>query len=296
MFFVVGCSFEESVLPDEELCISYIEHETLMESTERVTALLDMDFQQQGQEEEDDADVSKHQDEKNGTNENDNKHDNDDDQGDNDDDDDECDDDGPNYPIIDDDIQQELMNMIPTERLKDITELLQQSTTSSNNWFKCDTHRLKILLALTHDGLGQFDKALSCWKECVDFAETYFPFLDENCIAIYVQYALCARALSLSSMTTTTAETTEDNNMALAKKYANLALKKHSLLYGGGVLRFRKRYEQELALQLRKEEEEDENNSKRKKTNSKSWMMVASSKKLSGPIAMNDLWPLSLDG
>ena len=103
-------------------------------------------------------------------------------------------------------------------------------------WFQCDGYRLRTLLALTFESLSQPSKALEEWKKCIVFVEKNLPPADEAGIVIYVQAALCAFSLSQES---------------LARKYAFTALTNHNLIFGGGVKFFRRRYKNEMELQLR---------------------------------------------
>jgi len=170
----------------------------------------------------------------------------------------EDDDDGPLYPVVDKDVQNELMTMNPFERLEAIDQLMQQAVgeplpnvkdvdveveedidrvdTHGTTWFECDLQNLRILKAITLDSSGQSEKALEIWEECVRFTEAKMPPNDENSIVMRVQAALCAMHLKKES---------------LARHHASVALQRHSLLFGGGVRRFRRRYRQEFRLNLR---------------------------------------------
>ena len=86
--------------------------------------------------------------------------------------------------------------------------------------------------------------------------------VDENSIAIRVQAALCAFAAG--------EELTADH-------HAKRAQEMHSILFGGGVKRFRLRYAMEMKLNLRPQRKQD------KKT---------SGKVLKGVEALDSLWPL----
>ncbi len=160
---------------------------------------------------------------------------------------------GPNYPVVDVDVQNDLMTMNPFERLEAIDELIQQACGEAledeevggdgdemdahgSTWFECDLQNLRILKAITLESLGQSEKALPIWEECVQFTETKMPPNDENSIAMRVQAALCAMNL--------------DKEM-LAQHHATIALQRHNLMFGGGIRRFRRRYRQEFRLKLR---------------------------------------------
>ncbi len=238
MFFVTN----QEVKIGTELCISYIESELLCENATRRSLILEMDFE----------DV----DDNNGMG-SDNNHD-DQDQ----DDDDECE----GGPVINLDVQDELINMHPLNRLDEINRLLFKSCNKDGEemdedddeddlvWFQCDSHRLRTLLALTYEGLGQPTKALEQWKNCVEFAEKNFPPADEAGIVLYVQAALTALSLSEESM---------------AREYAATALSNHKLIFGGGVEFFRRRYAKEMQLQLR-----------------------SSNNVISGQAVLDKLWPI----
>ena len=237
MFFVTN----QRVNPGEELCISYIEAEVLCEDVTRRTRLLDMDFV-------DDVDVNEGEEVDIVI------------EGDEEDDDEDTDDYGSGAPVINAEVQEEIMAMAPLERLVEIQDLLKQAiqyeTTRAQSpclpkegqeddtlveedtiaWFKCDQHQLRVLLALTYDSMGQLSKAFPQWTQCVSFTSTHLPPLDENSIVMQVQAALCALAM----------DRFED-----AKRYAVEALDIHSKVFGCGVELFRKRYGREVQLQLR---------------------------------------------
>ena len=83
-------------------------------------------------------------------------------------------DDGPFEPVMDTDVQNELMQMDPSERLVAIDGLLKQALreavpeeaevvidddddecTEPAPWFSCDVKNLRILKALTLDSMGR---------------------------------------------------------------------------------------------------------------------------------------------
>ena len=211
MWFVTN----QDIAQGEEICISYLEHDVLCESPSRRTLMLDMDFAD-GEGEGDDEE------------------------------------DGPLFPVVDNEVQNELMALDPFERLTAIQELTEQATGESPpadevdtdameisggpGWFQCDAHNLRIIKAITLDGLAQSNEALKVWEECVSFAETMLPPNDESVVVMRVQAALCAK---------------NAGNLEAAKSHAAAALKVHNLIFGGGVARFRRRYERELKLALR---------------------------------------------
>ena len=171
---------------------------------------------------------------------------------------------GPCYPVVDNDVQNELMALNPFERLEAIDELIQQATGESlpdnenvdgdddrmdahgSSWFECDLQNLRILKAITLESSGQSEKALQIWEECVEFTESKMPPNDENSIVMRVQAALCSLNL---------------NREMLAQHHAAVALQRHNLVFGGGVRRFRRRYRQEFRLNLRSSTHQDENQS-----------------------------------
>eukprot|EP00980_Cylindrotheca_fusiformis_P005431 scaffold1157_cov122-Cylindrotheca_fusiformis.AAC.23 len=212
MWFVTN----QDVQQGQELCLSYLEHDVLCETSSRQNCLLTFDIGEAANE----ADVL---------------------------------DDGPISPVVDSEVQMELMEMIPFERLDAIDELTMQATgealpegerteedgmdASGTAWFQCDVQNLRVLKAITLESLGQSQKALDIWEECVDFAETCLPPNDESSIVVRVQAALCAWQV-------------QDKDRA--REHASVALNVHNLMFGGGVPRFRRRYLKEFCLNLRK--------------------------------------------
>jgi hypothetical protein len=149
------------------------------------------------------------------------------------------------YPIIDLDMQDELMSIHPIERLDEIKRLLKQATSDTVTlddegeelqWFKSDAHQLRIILALTYDSIGQHTNALKEWEQCIVFVKEHLPPCDESAVALYVQGALCAQA---------------SGQWSTVKAYSKLAMETHDLLFGGGVQFFRQRYAKEAELTLR---------------------------------------------
>ncbi|EED90288.1 hypothetical protein THAPSDRAFT_24038 [Thalassiosira pseudonana CCMP1335] len=219
MFFVTN----RSVKKGDELCFSYIEHEFLCESAEKRTLLLDMNFT-------DSDDGGKERPNKRqktaagtasvkGS-----------------------DDDIP-LPLIDVDMQSELMATPLMERLELIEELLEpEEPLDPEQDYKCDKYQLTILHAITLDGLGRTSDALKEWESCVDFATKYFPPLDETTVALNVQAALCAH---------------KDGKADIAKGHAKKAMEMHDALFGGGVERFRNRYEKEFLVKMRHRTEKE---------------------------------------
>jgi hypothetical protein len=168
--------------------------------------------------------------------------------------------DGPTEPVVDSDVQNELMTMNPLERLAAIDELMQQAlgeklprdeqgeqevgddtklameASPESGWFQCDVHNLRILKAITLDSVGQTEEALRLWEESIKFVETRLPVNDESGPVLRAQAALCA------------AHAGEDE---IARRHAEAALRTHDLLFGGGVSLFRRRLDADLKLALR---------------------------------------------
>lgn len=214
MFFVAN----QDIAARAEACISYIEHDVLCESDYRRNLVLQMNFQ-------DGSGDTANEEEK----------------------------DGPEMPVVDSEVQNELMATPPFDRLNDIEQLLLQAKgeappdeqedneeameESQPQWFQVDTQNLRILKAITLDGLGQSAKALPLWEECVEFSEKQLPPLDENSVVMRVQAALCAWHLGEKDK---------------AKQHAQKALATHDKLFGGGSQRLRLRYRRDFELALRK--------------------------------------------
>lgn len=235
MWFVAN----QDIAPETEACISYIEHDILCENSHRRNLMLQMDFECASSEDSDpkSQDIG-----------------------------DEVDgDEGPTMPVVDSEVQNELMQMDAFERLNSIQDLLLQAhgqelpseekDDNGNNidddddgemdiadagWFLCDIQNLLVLQAITLDGLGQTEEASKIWDECVEFAETQLPPLDESAIVMRTQAALCSFHLESGN-----------DNKRKAANHAKKALSMHDRLFGGGVLRFRRRYQQEFELSLR---------------------------------------------
>lgn len=260
----MGFVTNQNVAAGTELCISYVEHDVLCEPAWRRNMMLSMDFTDH----DDDAaaaDDDNNNDVSGGTLENSknskvggvlhrNK--------------------GPDMPVVDSDVQNELMSMDPFARLSAIDELMLQAVgekrpeneqeeeqieqgsamemtggggggDSNDNgndsdiipWFQCDVHNLRILKAITLDGLGQTADALKLWEESVAFVEQKLPPLDESLVVLRAQAALCAWQAP--------------GSQAVARHHAASALQAHCLLFGGGVARFRRRLDRDLNLALR---------------------------------------------
>lgn len=198
----------QDIQKGQELYISYIESEHLCEDAKTRTRLLDMDFEENCE--------GSSKEESNKT-----------------------------FPVVDVDMQDDLMSIHPLERLHEIKELLKEACSDETtldeegeaiSFFRADEHQLRILLALTYESLGQHSYASEEWEKCIYFATKHLPPNDENCISLLVQGALSAQATS---------------NWKAVKEYSKKATDIHDLLFGGGVTFFRQRYENEIKLQLR---------------------------------------------
>lgn len=225
---VMGFVTNQDVRAGTELCISYMEHDVLCEPAWRRNMMLSMDFVDT---DDDSASavgdvVPRLQDQ------------------------------GPDQPVVDSDVQNELMAMEPFQRLTSIDELMMQAAgeklpgdaeehlviegamdvTGGVPWFQCDIHNLRILKAVTLDGLGQTADALKLWQESATFVEQKLPPLDESAVVLHAQAALCAWHAGVEDV---------------ARTHAAAALRTHSLLFGGGVTRFRRRLAGDLRLSLR---------------------------------------------
>jgi hypothetical protein len=202
-----------------ECCISYIEHDALCESSWRRNALLQisrMDFMEEEDEEE------------------------------------EVNTDGPDLPVVDSDVQNELMTMNPLERLDAIEELLGQAmglkapveaqdddeAMTESKWFRCDVQNLQILKAITLEGIGQ--PAMQLWETCLSSAQGALPDNDESVVVLATQTALCAWL---------------HQNEAAARHFAAIALNTHNTIFGigqnGGNHWFRRRMKNDLELKIR---------------------------------------------
>ena len=228
MFIVAN----QDIASGTEICISYIEHDMLCESSQRRNLVMaDWGFSEI---------------------------------------DDGIENNGPDFPVVDSEVQNELMEMNPFERLDAIQQLMQQAMGESarqeqivddddcvmdtavesgglgSDWFQCDLQNLRILKAISLESVGQSRQAASIWDECINFCETKMPPNDESSIVVRVQAALCAW---------------NNGECDLAREHASVAFHVHNLLFGGGMVRFHRRYRNEFRLSLRPERK-DELNSK----------------------------------
>jgi len=189
------------------LTISYIEHDVLCESTARRQALLRMDFVPDDPKDTHSLLIV-----------------------------------GPEFPVIDRHVQNELMQLHALDRLNNIDELLAQAKGEQAAaeeetpvaWFACDVYHLQILKALTLESMGQ--DALDLWQACLDFVMQKLPPLDESLVMLHTQMALCAY---------------RQHDEELAKRHAQQAVHIHALVFGGNLSWFRTRYARDLTLPLR---------------------------------------------
>ena len=197
-----------------EVCVSYLEHDILCESANRRNSMLTLDFK--------------------------------------DDDDGTYEVGGPDIPVVDSEVQTELMAMNVFDRLSSIEQLMKQASGEAGPedeglnddgmeaggevWFECDMHNLRILKAITLDAMGQNKQALEVWEQGVQFTESRLPPNDEAAVVVHVQAALCAWTI---------------NDEETAHKHAARALQIHNVIFGGGVQRLRRRFQVEFCLNFR---------------------------------------------
>jgi len=234
MFFVTNRDVKEG----DELCFSYIEHEFLGESADKRTALLDMDFELQ----DDDGDDEEERPSKKQKKEDDNMEE----------------EESICHPVIDSEMQSELMATPPNQRLEHINELLSEKVDPLQE-FKSDRYQLHILKAITLEQLGRSNKhrgdkklglenALDEWVKAIGFATKTFPPLDETTISLHVQAALCASVNSHGDWQKLAMRTKglRVGDFARARHHTNKAIEMHDALFGGGTYRFKKRYLEDL--------------------------------------------------
>ena len=206
---VLGLVTNQPVTAGTEFTISYIEHDVLCEPAARRNHLLSMDFLDG-----DNGDTAVG---------------------------------GPEAPVVDSDVQNELMtHMDPFQRLAAIEDLLAQARGEKRPpemppdqvlapWFQCDIHNLRILKAISLDGLGSCKEAYPIWLECIEFVETQLPPNDESLVVLLVQATLCAHACGGVD----------------PRPHARRAVQVHQVLFGGDVAWFRRRLRNDLSLALR---------------------------------------------
>jgi SET domain len=242
----------------QEACISYLEHDILCETVTRRNRNLDMDFQDVAVEGEEMMILIV--DNNNNTNTNNNAKNTMSQE-------DDEDDDGPTMPVVDSDLQNELMAMNALERLESMEQLLQQARgisssldedaeedvpmagQESTGWFQCDIQNLNILKAITLDGLGQTSQAVRVWEECISFTESKLPPLEEASVVVRIQAALCWMHLGDDDDDD---DDEQGRSHPRAKDHAKRALYIHDKLFGGGAARLRRRYRNDFELCLRK--------------------------------------------
>ena len=140
-------------------------------------------------------------------------------------------------PLVDIDMQNELMATPPVERLEMITDMLNpdKPLNPHHDDYQSDKFNLRTLHAITLENLGRSKEALEEWKKCIQFCSTNYPPIDETTVAMYVRAAICAHAC---------------NDEKTAEFHSSEAVKMHNFLFGGGVLRMRKRYQHEFLLNI----------------------------------------------
>lgn len=220
MFFITN----RPVAKGQELCFSYIEHEFLCESSERRTAMLDMDFTDHNDLNRDETNVAQHKSKRQRivlTRQTDDEED-------------------IPSPLIDIEMQNELMATPAIDRLEMITDLLDpnQPLNPNHDDYQSDKYNLRVLHAITLENLARSKDALGEWLECLRFCIANYPPIDETTVTIHVRIALCAYSC---------------NEKTVAAKHAADALKMHDILFGGGVNRMRKRYKYEFLVNMRRE-------------------------------------------
>ena len=217
---------------------------------------------------------------------------------------------GPEAPVVDSDVQNELMGMDSIERLTAIEELMLQAkglklpsdttddiedstphysnsnynfnesgstmdmteslpsdnndTINGNNhydtvvatpWFQCDVHNLRILKAITYDGLDMSLEAYKEWNESIEFVQTHLPPHDESLVVLHVQAALCAYHCYCKETDPSHHNERNPGGMrcmrTVAKEHAQQAQETHNILFGGGNHLLRRRFKNEWQLTLR---------------------------------------------
>lgn len=140
-------------------------------------------------------------------------------------------------PLIDTEMQNELMATPAIDRLEMITDMLTPSRplNPDHDDYQCDRYNLHILHAITLENLGRHKEALVEWKKCAQFCKANYPPADETNVSIHVRTAICAYLCK---------------EQIVAEHHASQSLEMHDLLFGGGVDRMRKRYKHEFMLMM----------------------------------------------
>lgn len=140
-------------------------------------------------------------------------------------------------PLVDIDMQNEIMATPLLERLDVITDMLNpdESLNPRHDDYQSDKFNLRTLHAITLENLGRSKEALEEWKKCIQFCNTNYPPIDEGTVSMHIRAALCAHSC---------------NDKEMAGLYASEAVKMHNFLFGGGVVRMRKRYQHEFLLNI----------------------------------------------
>ncbi len=305
---VMGFVSNQAIEAGSELCISYIEHDVLCEPSHRRNMMLSMDFLDT----DDGDDIGTSADTEHHSNGGDGREGDGESAATNVFKQPQSLSNGPEAPVVDSDVQNELMAMEPLERLNAIEELLMQakglklptdangdsnenqllprdngsynfhgsgstmdmteSLPSDNNdninnngvdnnntldtpiatpWFQCDVHNLRLLKAITYDGLNLSQEAYQEWNESIRFVQTQLPPHDESLVVLQVQAALCAYHCHCKGEDRPSSESHHGHMLAVAKEHAAQAKATHDILFGGGNRLLRRRYNNELQLTLR---------------------------------------------
>lgn len=244
MFFVAN----RPIAAGDEVCISYIEHDVLAESAYRRNCMLSMNFVDVVPGESTAAPPAEV--------------------------------DGPEYPVVDPDLQNELMAMDPFERLTSIDELMGQATgakppedgtTSAIPEEEEDgvdedgDDAMKGTTAAASNGGGT--NGLSTWfqcdvhnlrilkaitlgilgqaKEALAQWEECVTFCDTKLPPLDESSIVLRVQAALSAW--------HAGEPSRARQHADAALATHKLLFGGGTARFRRRLQSDFALRFRPE-------------------------------------------
>jgi len=105
---------------------------------------------------------------------------------------------------------------------------------------RSNKHRGDKKLGLEH--------ALPEWEAAIEFAEATFPPLDARKVVLYVQAALCASVNAFDDYAKVALRTkgVRVGDAAKARFYADKAFEMHLSIFGGGKMRFLKRYVEEF--------------------------------------------------
>ena len=92
------------------------------------------------------------------------------------------------------------------------------------------------------------EHALPEWEAAIEFAEATFPPLDVRKVALYVQASLCASVNAFDDWAKVALRTKglRVGDVEKARQYADKAYRMHNDVFGGGKMRFLKRYVDEF--------------------------------------------------